>query len=1222
VQATLLGVSIAIILALVAALIGPYFVDWNQYRTAFEAQASRLLGADVRVTGAIEVRLLPTPWLGLHEVELQSGGDRARLRAAQLSVEFALGPLLRGEIRAAEMRVTGPELNLGLDANGRIEGLNVAIGINADRLSIERLAIDKGRAVLTDAVSGARLVLDRLWFSGEIRSLAGPVSGEGGFQAGDQRFAYRLAAGRLADDRNLKLKLAIDPVDQPLSIEAEGMLHADAAAPSFDGALTLARPAGTAFSTGRSSANVPWHVTGQIKIGAASALLEQVEFQYGPDERATKFTGSAEIKFGKSPHLQGVLSARQLDLDRMLDPREPTPRLPLPTIRSLAEAFGGLIRSPIPTSLGLAIHTVTLAGTSLQEVRGDLKSDGGGWDVETFEFRAPGSTQVRFSGRLGIGPSGISFAGPATIDSKDPKALVAWLEGRSESARGQIGLLRASGDVTLGSDRIAIDRLKTEVDRTMVEGRLAYTFALDGRPPRLEAELKAAELNFDEALALGRAAFAETSVELPRELALAIDVGQATIAGVAARSAKVQIKLDANGLVIERLSVADLSGTMLELRGQIEAPTTAPRGSLMLDVDSRSLDGVVAVLERVAPRDVEIVREVVPRIVPMKAHVTFDVDGFDIVGKSKSGTAKLGIEATAGPVRGKLAIEAMGDPAALDRVELRLVGQIAADDGAGLIAVLGLARALEVDKRPGLLSLSARGPAGGDLRVDARLAAGGVSASANGTARLAGEDGATARLDVSLSAANAAPLWRGAIKPGQRLPVTLKSRASANRGQLTLDGLSAVIAGTPVRGRLGLNFSKTLRVEGRLEADALDPIALVAIVVGAPQTSTAKSESTRWSSDPFIRSVLDDASGRIEFAVNRATVTSRLIGRQVRGVVRADDGEFALEDLEADVGHGRFAGQLTFRRMPDGTAMRARISLTNVDAAALAGEARPVVSGHLALQGEIEGSGLSPAALLGSLKGSGTVSLDQGQFAGLDPQVFDTVIRAVDHGLAIDSAKIRDAAAVALDGGALGVRHVEGALTVTAGQLRVANTVARGERADLTVSGRIDLVETALDARLVLSGMPPADAPAGTRPEIFATIKGPLTAAKRTIDVSALTAWLTLRSVERETKRIEALEGDRRKPASNSIDSLATHSRTAPGPSRDIPAAAPRPRMIPARPEPSVSPLSAETPPVEASRPAAKPKRYPLSRDNIPRPPAELSPQIRSIPEWLFWPER
>ena len=60
-QTTLLGLAIAFILALIAALIGPYFIDWNQFRPQFEAEASRVIGAPVRVTGTLEARLLPAP---------------------------------------------------------------------------------------------------------------------------------------------------------------------------------------------------------------------------------------------------------------------------------------------------------------------------------------------------------------------------------------------------------------------------------------------------------------------------------------------------------------------------------------------------------------------------------------------------------------------------------------------------------------------------------------------------------------------------------------------------------------------------------------------------------------------------------------------------------------------------------------------------------------------------------------------------------------------------------------------------------------------------------------------------------------------------------------------------------------------------------------------------------------------------------------------------------
>ena len=60
-QATLLTLAIAAILALLAALFGPYFIDWNAHRATFEQQASQAIGLPVRVTGPMDVRLLPSP---------------------------------------------------------------------------------------------------------------------------------------------------------------------------------------------------------------------------------------------------------------------------------------------------------------------------------------------------------------------------------------------------------------------------------------------------------------------------------------------------------------------------------------------------------------------------------------------------------------------------------------------------------------------------------------------------------------------------------------------------------------------------------------------------------------------------------------------------------------------------------------------------------------------------------------------------------------------------------------------------------------------------------------------------------------------------------------------------------------------------------------------------------------------------------------------------------
>ena len=102
-QTTLLGLAIAFILALLAALIGPYFVDWNQFRPQFEAEASRIIGVPVRVAGELDARLLPAPTLRLRSVTFGGNNDLGRLRADKLDVEFSLSSLMRGEWRATEL---------------------------------------------------------------------------------------------------------------------------------------------------------------------------------------------------------------------------------------------------------------------------------------------------------------------------------------------------------------------------------------------------------------------------------------------------------------------------------------------------------------------------------------------------------------------------------------------------------------------------------------------------------------------------------------------------------------------------------------------------------------------------------------------------------------------------------------------------------------------------------------------------------------------------------------------------------------------------------------------------------------------------------------------------------------------------------------------------------------------------------------------------------------
>src|ERR1700710_1810386 len=174
VQTTLLGLAIAFMIALVAALIGPYFIDWDQFRPQFEAQATQVIGAPVRVAGKLDARLLPSPSLRLRSVVVGGANDLGKVRADKLDVEFSLGSLMRGEWRATELTVNGLALDLGLDRQGRVDWPVSNGSFNLGSLAIDRLNLT-GRIALHDAASGGTLELTDTAFGGDVRSLAGSV---------------------------------------------------------------------------------------------------------------------------------------------------------------------------------------------------------------------------------------------------------------------------------------------------------------------------------------------------------------------------------------------------------------------------------------------------------------------------------------------------------------------------------------------------------------------------------------------------------------------------------------------------------------------------------------------------------------------------------------------------------------------------------------------------------------------------------------------------------------------------------------------------------------------------------------------------------------------------------------------------------------------------------------------------------------------------------------
>jgi hypothetical protein len=1122
VQTTLLGLAIAIILAIVSALVAPLVVDWNHYRAPIEAEASRLTGLSVRVNGAIDARLLPTPDITLRDVEVGGTGQPPQLRAGMLKLELALGPLLRGQVQATQVRLIAPQLRVALDRSGAVELPVVSPSFRPEALSISRFNVEDGSITLADAASGARLILQKLWFNGDVTSFAGSFSGEGAAVVGDALYGYRIT-GSPADGGGIKIRLGVDPSERPLTTDFDGKLTFAHGVPQFEGTLALSRPVGATLANGQRVVSEPWRAVGAIHATPASASLRSLAFRYGPEERAVDFTGSADLSFGANPHLAGKISAMQVDVDRALADPDVTDRPPLVVLRSFLQAFAAAAKLPMPGQIGVSVDALTVGGTTIESLSGELNFDQTGWMLNGFQFHAPGMTEVKLSGRLTGTAQSFTFGGPATLASGDFETLLAWLDGRgSGGVPREAKAFSAQGEVTIASDRVAVERLTAALDQEKIAGRLGYNWPLDNRPARLDAELRAAQLDLDALLAFAKSAAGGEGIAPPQEATLALDIGRATFAGVDVQAVDAQVKFDAGKLQIDRLSIGDLAGAKLDMNGRIDELSSQPRGQMTLDLDAAALDGLGDIAAKLAPNAAASLRRVAHLLAPAKVHAVLNVERAPTSGSD----AELHVNGTLAAMRIAIDGKAKGEPSHLGNSAVQIDGRIDADDGTALVALLSLDRVLAVDQLPGRLTLSAAGPLNGDIRVDGKIEASGFASAATGTLRLTGDRAPWGQLRLDATAGDLRPLHQAMTgQPSIAVPLTVHTALAVAGTKFSFTDLAATLGHDSVHGHVAVDWASPLTIDGGIEADEIDTASVFALLLGLP--SNPQSEGAAGPSPPLGSGAFAAMNGTVNFKFDRADFTPALAARELTGVARFGPSAISVDGIDAAFAGGHITGALAFRRNADGLGVHAKVDLVDAAAATLVGPSMNVTDGRLTMTLSGDGFGASALGLIRSLQGGGRVTLKDARFAGLDPTAFDAARQAAGQNGPIEMAKVQTAVNTALANGHLDVPHGDAVIAIASGAINLDRVALQPNGgAQLAFAGSIDLGNASIDARMTLSEPPPASALIQMRPELSVAVKGPLTDPSRTLDISALNSWLTLSAAEMQTRRIQLIEAD------------------------------------------------------------------------------------------------
>ena len=307
-------VAVALVAVMCIALVAPLLIDWSAQRGEIEARLSAITGADVALTGPVELRVLPTPYLALGEGLVSAPGpDGAKLSFTSARLELALVKLASGQIRFSDIRLEKPVLTLtrGPDGSLRLPPIQMA-GLHST--GFDRLRMQDGRLKIVGAAAGTEI--SGIEIDAAAPSLDGPARLDGQFAGPDNApVAFRLASEKPGPE-GTPVRLSVDAGPSWPGAEFNGALAGDPAVGlgglRFDGAGTL-----TGTAPGE-DAPIPWRVAGPVTIDLNQATLRQGEFRLGSEERGIRADGDAKVVFGSPAQISLALRAKQVNVNSLL----------------------------------------------------------------------------------------------------------------------------------------------------------------------------------------------------------------------------------------------------------------------------------------------------------------------------------------------------------------------------------------------------------------------------------------------------------------------------------------------------------------------------------------------------------------------------------------------------------------------------------------------------------------------------------------------------------------------------------------------------------------------------------------------------------------------------------------------------------------------------------------------------------------------------------------
>ena len=1114
--------------ALFAALIGPYFIDWTSYRTAFEKEASRMLGQPVEVRGSADARILPFPSVTFSDVAIGNdiNGD-AMMTVETFSMDVELAPFLSGEVRIFDMRLEHPSVTMRITPEGTLDwALSARPTAPGETVVLEKVAVTDADIRIVDTQNGREHLARDIDATLSARSLSGPWRIEGTGELRDRHGSFDISTGA-AESGAIRLRARILPDDAPLVLETEGTARIADAKPRYDGNFTLQY---LMAAEGDNPPEAAMTARGDFEADNERLRVGEYRMELGGGVDPYVVTGEATVDTGREPEFLLTADGQQVDIGAETGDPETgegadASRSARERIAQLNEFLSRLPPPPLPGRVEISLPAVLAGGTTMRDISIAARPDNGSWQVDSFAASLPGRTRVEASGVLSVGERA-AFSGDLLVASSQPSGLANWLTGEVDPVMRRIDQAGFSAKVSLTERLQRFEGLEVAIGPAILKGSLERQ-ELDDRAPSISMDLSGDRFDIDAVRALSTLAGIETGAGNIDHIGVSnlsahVAADVLSVADLDIGDVDTTLLYRDGELTIDNFSFGDLAGGAGRVSGRFTGSLAAPEGSLTGTVRAERSDALLALASRLSGNNSTLDRI---RAIP-GAYDGLDTS-FSLEMAPGSGPA-LSASGTANGTEFALSASGSGILGTGEGTRsLRLTAdnpEAAVLAGQAGFAVLPLA-----ETGAAHLEVSLDGAGGEDGEITVLASAGETALTLEGSGRVPGNGAMTGTFDAALSSPDAEPVL---ILFGQALPQTgmgfgvdLSAKAELGARTIALSDLSGTIGDNAVSGSLAFDrTAEQISADGELALENADLLWLTELVLG-PRLEAL--DGGAWSDSAFLAPA--EGTPQFDVALTADTIDLGLAGEasDFSGRISYGDGRLQLSEASARWRGGDVTGGFNLDN-PDGTAfLSANVEVNGADAAAIErgwSEDAPI-TGQTDFRARVEGTGANSRALIKGLTGGGELSVSDFTLSGLDPDAFERIINGADReGFETATDQVQELARLSISNGELPADEVSLPFSITSGVARCSLPAVTSGTATLSGEGRLDLASAALDSDFALVFDPGEEAQAGAEPRIGIRLEGPLGDTKRTLDVTQLANFLSVRAYEIERRRVELLQ--------------------------------------------------------------------------------------------------